>query len=278
VCSKTKNNTERCLNKPLKGFTICRKHARMKNPIRWTGVAKDEDKCIMLQKLWRGRSVRSWLALAGPGVLKRSICHNEEELVTMDERKDVHPFDYFSFVENGKIYWFDIRTIAQNSTLSVTPANPYTREPLSIETRQRLRNLCIRRERLKMSNVHNVTTKQSYQEASETTWVAICQILGENGYNNVLTEYFTTLNRTQLYIFISMLEQDMIAWGAEHTNILSRRHRYTSWIKRVLEEYSSGARLDRMSYIVSRVLLTILNDYPNPYPVCFIIIACFQRL
>lgn len=129
-----------------------------------------------------------------------------------------------------------------------------------------------------MNNVHTVTTRQTYESANEITWISICQILEENGFNGVLTEYFTTLNRTQLYVFISMLKQDMVACGAEHTNVLSRRHRYTDWINRVLEEYSSGARTDRMSYVVSRVLLTILNDYPNPYPVCFIIISCFQRL
>jgi len=250
----------------------------MRDPTRWTALHAVDSKAVLIQKVWRGYSVRSWLTLAGPGVLKRSLCHNEEELVTMDESSRTHPFDYFAFAEAEKVYWFDVRTIAQNSTLTLNPTNPYTREPLSMDTRQRLRKVCIRRQRRKMSNVHTVVPTRTYLEASDTTWITICQILGENGFVDVAHEYFTSLNRTQLYVFLSMLRQDMIAWGAEHTSRLSRRHKYTYWINRVLEEYVGGAHVERMGYIVSRVVLTILNDYPDPYPICFILMSCLSRL
>lgn len=248
----------------------------MRTPRMWTD-SKISAICT-IQRYWRGYSVRSWLATAGPGVLKRSLCHNTEELVTLDEKTRVSPLDYFSFVETDKVYWFDIRTLAEYCVNKLTPTNPYTRQPLSIDTRQRLRKLCIRRERRKIPNVHNQILSQTYTQAAETTWITVSQILTENGFFDMSHEYFTALNRTQQYIFTVMLQQDMRAWAAEHTSPASRRHRYTYWITRILTEYVDGANVDRMSHVLSRVLLTILNDYPDPYPICFIIMSCLHRL
>jgi len=278
ISCKSKVSDERCTNRPLKGLILCGKHVKVKNPRLWKDVNKLDCKAVIIQKVWRGHAIRSWIQLAGPGVLNRSICHNDEELVTLDEKKSVHPFDYFAFEENGKVYWFDVRSLAENSMLKLEPINPYTREALTNDTRKRLRQICIRRHRKKLENIHSTGTKQTVDDIVSSTWIYICQIITENGFYDMSHLYFTSLNRTQLYIFTTMLRQDMIAWAAEHTSTESRRHRYVFWLKRLLDHYSSRVDALRLSFITARVLVTILNDCSEEYPICFMIMSALHRL
>jgi len=279
-CVSCKNQTsfDRCTNRPLKGLIFCGKHVKVKSPRIWKDVNNLDSKAVRIQKVWRGYSLRQWLLLAGPGVLKRSICHNDEELVTLEDKESVNPLDYFAFEENEKVYWFDIRSLSENCMTKVDPTNPYTREPISIETRRRLRALCVKRDRNKLENMHNTRGSRTVDEIIHTTWINICQIIIENGFFEMSPLYFVSLNRSQLFIFISILRQDLTAWAAEHTNPKSRRYRYVFWMKRLIDEYSKGMDLPRVSYLTGRVLTAILNDVPNNYPVCFIIMSALHRL
>lgn len=262
----------------MKGLILCGKHAKVKNLRLWKDVNKLDDKAILIQKVWRGHSIREWLSLAGPGVLNRAVCHNEEEIVTMDDKKSVNPFDYFAFEEKGKVYWFDVRSISENSMNKVDPSNPYTRESLSIDTRQRLRKLCIKRHQKKLENVHDTTTRRNVNDIISTTWVYVCQVIEENGFFGMSPLFFTSLNRTQLFIFASILQQDLIAWAAEHKDKISRRYRYIFWIKRLLNEHASQVETVRLSYLTGRVLVTILNDCSNNYSICFMIMSALHRI
>jgi hypothetical protein len=257
---------------------LCGKHAKTKNLRLWKDVNNLDEKAIVIQKIWRGFSVRHWLKIAGPGVLNRNICHNEEELVTMDEKKSVNPFDYFSFEESGRVYWFDIRSISETCMLKVEPANPYTREPLTIETRRRLRELCIKRHRKNLPNMHNISEKRSVDEIILTTWTHVCQIIIENGFFDMSPLYFTSLNPTRLFIFNTIIYKDLVAFAAEHSSKLSRRYRYVFWMKRLIGEFSSGVDANRLVYLTGRVLVTILNDCSDNYGVCFIIMSALHRL
>jgi len=275
---KNKTSTEQCSNVALKGMILCGKHAKTKNLRLWKDVNNLDEKAIVIQKIWRGVSVRHWLKIAGPGVLNRSICHNEEELVTMDEKKSVNPFDYFSFEEGGKVYWFDVRSISETCMLKVEPTNPYTREPLTIETRRRLRELCIKRHRKNLPNMHNISDKRSVDEIILTTWTHVCQIIIENGFFDMSPLYFTSLNKTRLLVFNTIIQKDLIAWAAQHTSKLSRRHRYVFWMKRLLSEFFNENDANRLVYLTGRVLVTILNDCSNNYEICFIIMSALHRL
>jgi hypothetical protein len=257
---------------------LCGRHAKVKNLRLWKDVNNLDDKVIIIQKNWRRYLVRNWLKIAGPGVLNRSICHNAEELVTMDEKNSVNPFDYFSFEEKGKVYWFDVRSISESCMLKVEPLNPYTREPLTIETRRRLRQICIKRHRKNLDNMHNVSTKRSVDEIILSTWTHVCQIITENGFFDMSPLYFTSLNETRLLIFNTIIRNDLNAWAAEHTSRLSRRHRYIFWMKRLIGEFSTGVDSKRLIYLTGRVLVTILNDCSDNYGVCFIIMSALHRL
>lgn len=280
TCASCKNQTssERCSSKPLKGLLFCGRHARCKAPRIWSEINRVDDKVILIQKVWRGYSVRNWIKLAGPGALKRSICHNDEELVTFDSKQSVSPLDYFAFEEAGKVYWFDIRSILQNSIDKIRPANPYTRELLSIEVRQRLRKLAILRERRKLANLYDNEPPKNAERLINLSWIAVCQIIEENGFPDMSPMFFIALNRPQLYIFNCMIKQDLIAWASEHTTPQSRRKRYIPWMKRLEGEYLSGTGTRMLSYITSKCLLSMLNDYPEPYSLCFIIMSALHRV
>lgn len=257
---------------------MCGKHARVKNPRLWKDVNNLDCKAVIIQKIWRGFTIRSWLTLAGPGVLNRKVCHNDEELVTLDDKNKVHPFDYFSFEENGKVYWFDVRSLSENNLLKLQPTNPYTREPLTIDARRRLRHICIRRHRKKIDNIHNTELKQTVDDILSSTWIYICRVIEENGFYDVSPLYFIALNKTQLYVFIAMLRQDMAAWAAEHTIPGSRRNRYMFWLKRVAEEHLTDNASLRLSFLTARVLIIILNDCLDEYSICFMIMSALHRL
>lgn len=280
TCASCKNKTskDRCSNKPLRGLIFCGTHVKVKNPRLWKDENNADSSATLIQKLWRGYSVRNWLTLAGPGVLNRSVCHNEEELVTFDEKKSVSPLDYFAFEEAGKVYWFDVRSLAENGLDKLEPTNPYTRQPLTIDTRRRLRELCVLRKRFSMDIIHDGSLTKSKGELILGGWTCICQILGENGFSDMSPMYFTELNRSQLFIFLSILRQDFVAWAAEHTSPLSRRHRYVYWIKKLQKEYAKDISVDQYSYIISRILISILNDQSDPYSTCFMIMSALHRL
>ena len=280
ICSSCKNQSsfDRCTNKALKGLILCGKHAKVKSPRIWKDIHELDNKAIVIQKIWRGFSIRKRLKLAGPGVLNRSVCHNEEELVTLDDKKSVSPMNYFAFKENDKVYWFDIRSLLDNCVSNINPTNPYTRQQISIETRKRLRELSIIRDTYKLDNTHDTGKERPAEELIESSWINVCQIIVENGFFEMSHLYFTSLNRTQLFIFINILKQDIVAWAAEHTSLASRRYRYIFWIKRLLNEYNRGIEAKRMSFLTSRILIAILDDSPNNYPVCFMVMSALHRL
>lgn len=278
VSCKNKNSDERCTSKPIKGLILCGKHARVKNPRIWSTVNNVDSKVIKIQKLWRGYTIRQWLKLAGPCVLNRSNCHNQEELVTFDDKKEVYPLDYFAFKESDKVYWFDIKSIIQNSFDKLKPINPYTREPLTIETRQRLRKIAILRDHRKLPNLHSDDTMKTPERALNLVWTTVCQIIEENGFPEISPMYFIAMNKTQLYVFINMIHRDVIAWASEHTTQQSRRKRYIGWFKYLIKEFSTLKPTGLSSYMVAKCLISFLNDYPDPYEICFIIMSALHRV
>jgi hypothetical protein len=209
-------------------------------------------------------------------VLNRSICHNDEELVTLDDKHSVHPFSYFAFEEAGKVYWFDIRSIAEHCLKNTT--NPYTRQPISLETRKRMRQISTLRWRRKLPILHDDEKQESVEDGILKNWRCIGQIIEENGFFDVNIETFSTLNRSQLYVFLLMISNDLKAWAAEHKSRYSVRHKYSVWAWKILKLFSPSSHPLKIQFITSRVLLNILNDCAAPYNVCFIIMSSLYRL
>lgn len=275
---RTKTTMDRCPKPCLDGFLFCLRHSKQKDPRNWIQVNGYLSKVIKIQAWWKGSSIRHWIKLAGPGALNRSVCHNDEELFTFDGKKSVTPLKYFSFVENQKVWWFDIRTIWEQSLLKNIPSNPYTREPLSIEIRQRLRRLSYLNLKRKFCMHHDEERKFTKEEVLDRTWLQINQIIEEAGFYEVDPTLFKSMNRPQLYIFVGMLFQDLKAWCAEHLSPHSRRYKYLVWGRITLNQFNSAIDQQQYSFLVSRYLLAMLSDCLDNYQICFMIMSAFYRL
>jgi hypothetical protein len=215
------------------------------------------------------------LTRAGPGVLKRSLCHNEEELVTMDSKDKYNPFDFFSFQEGDKVWWFDVRSIIACLNSSIIPLNPYTRQPLSLETRQRLRTVYNHRifNRLRIS--HSPQT-HTLEEIVDSNWLKICQVLQENGFEDADPRMFARLSKSDLLIILGFLVVDMRILAEDHPKS-SRRHRYYAILKRE-RDLSFAKSYQTVQLQVSNLIVHIMNDMIEVYPFCFLVVSAIYRL
>lgn len=276
ACKNTKSN-DRCLNNSLRGVIFCGVHARMKNPRIWAKVNGFDSKAIKIQKLWKGYLVRKRLQLAGPGVLKRSLCNNEDELITFESIKSVDPLDYFGFEENGKIYGFDIRSIVD--ALHRTGANPFTRQLLTIECRTRIRQIYGYRLRHRLQNYYEHNMLKTSDALVRNRWTQVCQIIEENGFFNVDPNVFLALNKSQLYVFLNMILNDLQIWAAEHKSSASRRYKYLTWVKTAITKfYNRVEPIHYYSFNVAGTLCVLLYDCVDSYNICFIIMSALYRL
>ena len=281
LCASCKNKTslDQCTSLALKGLLFCGKHIKCRQKRIWSVLNGNNSKAVRIQAIWRGYFVRRKLRLAGPGVLNRSRCHNTEELVTMDDKLKVHPLDYFAFMEADKLYWFDIRSLYQYVRNTPKPINPYTRQPLTLDDRKRLRTLCQLRKRQGIFNLYAEPVYSDFSDIVDKKWLDVCQIIEENGFEEVNHLLFASLNKTQLYIFINLIQLDLIAYASEQKPPNITRNKYVLWMKTLISKfvkYKYGSL--QASYNVSRALLSILNDSTEPYTLCFIIISAVVRL
>jgi hypothetical protein len=241
-------------------------------------VNKIEDKVTLISKMWKGYNIRKRIQLAGPGALNRKLCNNSDELMTLEPLTTVDVFDYFGFEEGGKIYGFDIRTVLDGLHRAAVPSNPYTRQLLSMADRKRLREIYAYRLRHKLDTVYDNNSIKNPDLILTNRWTQICQIAEEHGFFNINPNLFLGMNKTQLYIFLSMIHNDLKTWAAEHKPPHSKRFLYVFWTQNVIKKFSSTQSIAEYSFYVSSILLSILYDYNDPYTVCFVIMSALYRL
>lgn len=278
ISCKNKKSTDRCCNEALKGISFCGKHAKVIKPKLWTEVNNVVEKVNLIIKIWKGYSVRKRLELAGPGVLNRKVCNNNEEVCTLCEIKEIHPLEYFGFEQDGQIYGFDIRTIIACLHEKFNSTNPFNRQPFPMEARTRLRQVYGYRFRHKLPLVHEIMSNQTFEYIIRNRWLQLCQIVEENGFFSMNPSIFLSLTKIQLYIFLNLICNDMKSWASEKNFEKSKRQVYVFWLKTVLNRYSQYLNLGQFSINLVSVLNNILYDSVNPYPICFIIMSALYRL
>jgi hypothetical protein len=271
---KNKDSYDRCPSTAITGLAFCGRHVKSKTVRVWHIVNRLDEKIIKISKVWRGYAIRRLLKLAGAGVLNRSICHNDEELVSLEPKDRLYPLDYFSFEENGKVWWFDIRSIISCLNAALVPVNPYTRTPLTTDTRRRIREICRYRLQHRKPIYHNLPAKRSQQDLLDFHWLRICQILAENGFEDIHPNQFLSISRAQLYTLLVFVMRDMKALSFEHPNS-SKRHRYYAVLKREHEQFYNFQF--PMLHFAS-LFLMLLNDSVEPYNLCFILMSALHRL
>jgi hypothetical protein len=144
--------------------------------------------------------LRNILKHAGPGVLNRAVCHNEEELISLEPVSKIHPLSYFAFEEGGKIWAFDIKTLCKIIIQNQVPLNPYTRIPIPHEARKRIRFYFYN---------NWPTSYRLGEDVNETCLNLITQTLHENGFESFRSEYLQALSKKQTEVIKSFMLYDL---------------------------------------------------------------------
>lgn len=87
---------------------------------------------VKIQTIFRGHLQRLFIRLCGPAAMKRSLCTNDCDFVTLDDVAKIPLSQFFSYRDSdGFIYGFDIISLKQMiSTRETTVLNPYTRREI----------------------------------------------------------------------------------------------------------------------------------------------------
>ena len=280
LCSacKSKTSDERCLYRAMNGILFCKRHSKVKNPRMWNEVNNVNSKVICIQKVWKGYHIRHLLKLAGPGVLNRNICSNTEELFTLDDSKTVHPMNYFAFEENGKNYWFDVKSILQYLDTTDELTNPYTRQPFATEAKKRLHQLHIYRLRRKLPILHTEPPIRSVDEILDNRFRHVSHILQSNDFFGIKPDTFIALGPVNINFYILSLIEGFSDWALEHADKpSSSRHKYSLYVRNLPLKFQNVSYKQYL-YVLSSVLLFILNDCREPFQPCFIIMSGLHRI
>jgi hypothetical protein len=273
ICTSCKNirTTDRCRSKCIKGLDVCGTHAKSKTRRNWYIINRVDSKLSKIQAIWRGYELRNALKRAGPGVLKRSICHNEEELVSLDPISKLHPLLYFAFEEGGKVWAFDINSIFNILIHNVVIQNPYTREPLSNDTRRRLRSYFFYLTRRK--NRHSVQISRNDVVSCKLNLMT--QVIHDNGFEDFKLEHISSLTSHQAFMMRSLIADDMRV--LELTNKFIKFRRYYSFLKSRHFMPNSHPTL-RLITILSIILVDIQHCPSAEYEICFLIMSALYRI
>lgn len=265
---------ERCVHPCLRTMIVCRQHARVKRPRFWHEVNQSVvRRVIQIQAMWRGCSVRTRLELGGPGVLKRSVCHNDEDLMTCVSKTRQSPMEYFAFVESGCVYWFDPRTILQWTHGNQIATNPYTRQRLAADTLTRLRELAHIRALHKMPMYHSTSiVPRDSAGRRDMRWLRVCQVLHEHHIHTLRHEHFASMSTQHIEYFIGFLREDLRWWASKSQG---RRRRYCVWLATFRQwSYSDETQ---MSCDLAGIILAMLMDIKHTAPLADMIHSSYER-
>lgn len=258
---RTKGALEQCRSPALKGVCFCGRHARNRAPVLWASLQVTSP-VVRLQAWVRGWLLRRRLALAGPGVLRRTGLANEEDLFTCESIDRQHPMDYFAFVEGGKVWWFDARSLWVWVSRAVEPVNPYTKTPIPVEAMRRLRS------------IQRVTGfsygVQTADDMMTHRWNTLIQIFRANGFSDVHPQQFADFEDTDYSTMFVFLERDLQV-------VLSERDLYRPRLLRLCRRGRDGQDLPLYRLHSASLLLRMLTIPRDPYVLVFSILSAFYR-
>ncbi len=276
---RNKDSIERCENRVIKNCMFCATHMRTKHTRLWAEFNPSvKKKIIKIQSNWRRFLVERILKLAGKGVLKRKECHNEDELVTGDLKTKIHPFDYFSIEEDGKLWWFDQKSMIDWSEKNIDITNPFTRTILSNDDCRRLRKLRMYRIRKNMSVTHSETDTRTNEEHRDIRWLRIVQIINECGMDETVhPNNFIGMTYQDYLGFITSIVEQLKTWMYVRDDdpyvIKSRRWKYFSLLRAMRNTMHTYCDELDLSMHIAGLILGCLNDMSDPTDFVFFILS-----
>ena len=266
-----KGSLQHCEAPALRSHTLCGRHARCKVPVLWRDIhAARGNSLHRFQAIARGWLLRRRLLLAGPGVLKRKELGNDEDLFTCEAKERHNPLEYFSFEENGKVWWFDFASLWQWSTKTHNPTNPYTKIPLSTDTRKRLRSVWSHRLR---SNMKLPEESRIYPERLLNRWNVLSQIFSDYGFEDVHPQHFMGFGKAEyLSAFILMKPDIETVFPASDVFRATALRMCQRGRDRASVYFSDRYILESVS-----LLLIIVSLHKDPYSMIFTVLSALHR-
>lgn len=241
----------------MKGHALCGRHARTRAPVLWASL-HTKTPIVRIQALVRGWLVRKRLALAGPGVLRRKVVNNDEDLFTCESKDRQYPLDYFAFEEAGKVYWFDASSLWDWMSRSVEPVNPYTKTPIPSEAKRRFRAIQrIRRFQCGCSDADDLITRR---------WNLITQVFRDNGFIDIHPQQFANFGTMEYRTMFVFLERDLQI-------VLPERNMY----RELLINMCRRAQKRQGLVTFTAMLLRMLMIPRDPYILVFSVLSAFYR-
>jgi hypothetical protein len=182
---------------------------------------------IKIQRIFRGLIVRKYKLLHGPAVMKRSLCTNTEDFITMEPLGEINFHQFLSYKDvDGFIYGFDIISLHNLFLKSKdidSVKNPYNRNNIPDNVVKTIKSILRFSRILKVHiNLHyeDDTQNVSNEKAIELRALSLFQNIDALG-NYSDSKWFLSLNRTQLIRFIREL-CDIWNYRAQITNETKR--------------------------------------------------------
>ena len=164
---------------------------------------------IKIQKVFRGRIVKKYIGLHGPAAIKRNLCTNSTDFVTMDNLEEINFNQFISYKdEDGFIYGFDITSLfnlfSKNGNVN---KNPYNRNIFPDIILKNIKSLLRLSKILKINIVltlEDETPSISEEKVVELRALSLFQNIDSLGnYSNC--NWFLSLNRNQIIRFVREL-------------------------------------------------------------------------
>jgi hypothetical protein len=239
--------------------------------VLWSDLHKQKgEKLAKAQALVRGWLLRRRLLMHGPGVLARSLPTNEEDLLTYDSIKTIHPFAYFAFEQNGKVWGFAFDTLWKWCLRSEQPTNPYTKLPIDYAILKRLHAVWSYRFRYQMPLPEESAT---YEDRLMGRIHIISQILATYGFGSISPMIFRRLNKLQYLTLFRFLFDDIQVVLSEGNANRRMALGYCLRASHVVHNMQSDYYILQATYS----LMLMLLRPKDPYILAFAILSSLYR-
>lgn len=186
---------------------------------------------LPFQKVFRGYIQRKYNRLHGPAFLKRGLCTNEYDFLTMDDMKDLPFSQFFSYKDaDGFVYGFDILSLHNLIQKSMTNErnsvlqNPYNRNEIDNRVILDIKQL------LRLSKILKIPVEIQIQD--------ILPISQEKTVELQVLDLFQTIDSLGNYSnpewFLSLNVNSMNKFLRELTDIWNYRAQLESSVKRMI--------------------------------------------
>jgi hypothetical protein len=164
---------------------------------------------VRIQTIFRGYLIRKYIKVHGPALMKRSLCTNTTDFISMEPIEEIPFHQFISYKDVDEfVYGFDITSL-HNLLLKSNGVikNPYNRTTIPEFVLKNMRTIIrvSRILRIKINlNIEDALKQVSNETAIELRAITLFQHINELGnYSNA--QWFLSLNRFQIYRFIEEL-------------------------------------------------------------------------